>query len=266
MELPFSGSNKQLERASFHSYPFHSIKVDVTSYLGASNVALLFFREIVRLHGIPSIITSDRGTKFLSHFLRTLWRLFKTELNYSTSFHPQTDGQTEVVSKTLGNLIRCLCGDRPKQWDQFIALEEFAFNNMVNRSTGKTPFWVVYQCPPKQALDLIQLPALPGHSIAARNMSGKIEAIQAEAKQRLELSNVKYKESCYKHRPSKLVQKINDNAYVIDLPEHLSISRTFNVADLSEFIPDVPLYPENNSRTSSFQEGENDAVKTLQPT
>ncbi|GJU58789.1 nucleotidyltransferase, ribonuclease [Tanacetum coccineum] len=219
----------------------------------------------------------------------TLWHLFKTELNYSTSFHPQTNGQTEVVYKTLRNVIRCLCGDRPKQWDQFLAPAEFAFNNMVNRSTGKTPFQIVYQCPPKQAIDLVQLPALLGHSIAAQNMAERIEAVQAEVKQKLDSSNEKYKVQSDKHRrmktfsvgdqvmvhlrkerfpvgtynklkmrkigPCKVLQKINDNAYVIDLPEHLSISLTFNVADLSKFNPDVPLYPGDNSWTS-FQEGE----------
>ncbi|GKC19701.1 RNA-directed DNA polymerase, partial [Tanacetum coccineum] len=61
--------------------------------------------------------------------------------------------------------------------------------------------------------------------------------------------------------PCKVLQKINDNAYVIDLPEHLSISPTFNVAGLSTFNPDVPLYPlDDNLRTSFSQEEENDAV------
>ena len=164
--------------------------------------------------------------------------------------------------------------NRPKQWDQ-----------------------IVYQRQPKHALDLIQLPKLPGYSIAAENMAGKMEMIQAEVKGRLKLSTTKYKETCDKHRrpktfgvgglvmvhlrkerfpvgsynklkmrkigPCKVVRKINDNAYVIDLPEHLSISPTFNVADLSKFEPDVPLYPDGNSRTSFSQERENDAAHEL---
>ncbi|GKE39459.1 hypothetical protein Tco_1462864 [Tanacetum coccineum] len=155
-------------------------------------------------------------------------------------------------------------------------------------------------CPPKQTLDLIQLPALTGHSIAAQNMAERIEAIQAEVKQKLKYSNAKYKVQSDKHPriktfsvgdqvmvhlrkerfpigtynklkmwkigPCKVLQKINDNAYVIDLPEHLSISPTFNVADLSNFTPDDPLYPDDNSRMSFSQEGENDAVKILQAT
>jgi len=71
----------------------------------ASNVAKLIFNEIVKLHGLPKTIVSDRDVKFTSYFWKTLWHQVRKKLQYSSAFHPQTDGQTTVVNRILGNLL-----------------------------------------------------------------------------------------------------------------------------------------------------------------
>ena len=72
----------------------------------ASKIAKLNFDEIVKLYGLPKTIVSDRDVRFMSYFWKTLWHLVGTKLKFSTAFHPQTDSQTEVVNRNLGNLLR----------------------------------------------------------------------------------------------------------------------------------------------------------------
>ncbi|GKA05618.1 reverse transcriptase domain-containing protein [Tanacetum coccineum] len=89
--------------------------VPCSKMFDASQVARLYFAKIVKLHGVPKTLTSDRDVKFVSHFWRTLWTRLGSKLQFSSSHHPQTDGQIEVVNRSLGNLLRSLIGDNAKQ-------------------------------------------------------------------------------------------------------------------------------------------------------
>ena len=87
----------------------------------ASNIAYLFFKKIVRLHGMPRTIVSDRDAKFLGSLWKTLWAKLGTKLLFSTTCHPQTDGQTEVVNRTLFALLRALISRNLRTWGGLFA-------------------------------------------------------------------------------------------------------------------------------------------------
>jgi hypothetical protein len=111
----------------------HFIPCQKTS--DATHIENLFFKEVVRLHGLPNSIVSDRDTKFLGHLWRTLWKKLGIDLSFSSAYHPQTDAQTEVVNRILGDLLRSLVDEHHNQWDQIMSQEIFSYNDSPNRST-----------------------------------------------------------------------------------------------------------------------------------
>jgi hypothetical protein len=130
----------------------HFIPCQKTS--DTTHIANLFFKEVVRLHGLPKSIISDRDTKFVGHFWRNLWRNLGTILSFSSVYHPQTDGQTEVMNKILGDLLRSLVTEHHSQWDQIMPQAEFAYNDSLNRSTGRFHSRLYMECSQGEFLNL----------------------------------------------------------------------------------------------------------------
>ena len=110
----------------------------------AESVAQAFFSDIVRLHGIPQSIVSDRDPVFTSIFWKELLRLAGVKLHMTTAFHPQSDGQTEAANKVIVMYLRCLTSDRPRQWLRWLPWAEYIYNTAFQSALKTTPFQLVY--------------------------------------------------------------------------------------------------------------------------
>ncbi|WVZ52327.1 hypothetical protein U9M48_003399 [Paspalum notatum var. saurae] len=226
----------------------------------ASHVADLFFREIVRLHGVPKTIVSDRDTKFLNYFSKTLWAKLGTKLLFSTTCHPQTDGQTKVVNRTLSTMLRAMLKKNLKLWEDCLPHVEFAYNRAVHSTTNSCPFEIVYGFKPHTPMDLLPLPLQEQVNLDATKRSDFIkrkniekksaqyakQANKGKKKVTFQLGDLVWlhlhKDRFPQQRKSKSSPrgdgpfKINDNAYKLELPpEYSNVSTTFNVKDLLPF-------------------------------
>ena len=85
----------------------------------------LFVKEVVRLHGFPKTIVSDGDRLVMSNFWAEIFKLVGTKLRYSTAYHPQSDGQSEVVNRCLGTYLRCFAGMKPKSWPHWLSWAEY---------------------------------------------------------------------------------------------------------------------------------------------
>ncbi|CAL2256384.1 unnamed protein product [Prunus armeniaca] len=113
-----------------------------------NKLAKIFIDEIVRLHGVPVSIISDRDPRFTSRFWARLNEAFGTQLRFSTAFHPQTDGQSERIIQTLEDMLRACALQFRGDWDEKLPLMEFAYNNSYQASIKMSPYDALYgkQC------------------------------------------------------------------------------------------------------------------------
>ncbi|RDY01243.1 hypothetical protein CR513_15458, partial [Mucuna pruriens] len=146
-------------------------------------VVNLFSKEVVRLHGLPKTIISSRDSKFLSHFWRTLWNKFDTKPLFSTACHPQINDQNKEA---------CL------------PHIEFAYNKVVNTTISHSPFELVYGFNPITPFDLLPLPKTHFH------IEKKVDQY---------VNKIKSKLLPRRYGPFKIIKKINDNSYILDMPQ-----------------------------------------------
>jgi hypothetical protein len=120
-----------------------------------STLAQIFMDQVFKLHGMPHSIVSDRDPTFTSNFWQELFKLQGTQLHLSTAYHPQTDGQMEVVNKCLETYLRCFSSEKKNQWAQWLPLAEWWYNTSYHTTTCMTPFEVVYGHKPPSILSYL---------------------------------------------------------------------------------------------------------------
>jgi hypothetical protein len=189
-----------------------------------------------------------------------------TNLMFSSAYHPQTDGKTEVVNRSLGDLLRSLVTEHHNSWDNVLPQTEFAYNDSVNRSTGKIPFKIVYDRHPRGVSELRDSEKIMTKSASTEEFIEAMEELHSRVKQQLLESNQEYNRRADQHRrqlqfkvgdlvlahlrkerfprgtynklkmkkigPCRVLKKLGENAYEIELLDEIGISLTFNVSDL----------------------------------
>jgi hypothetical protein len=153
----------------------HFIPTNTT--LTAEGAARLYVENIFKLHGVPESITSDRGPQFASHFAEGFRKMLGIEGRLSTAYHPQTDGQTEIVNKEVEQYLRRFANYEQDDWAEWLPMAEFAHNDHVNSSTSFTPFYLNYGQDPWRGIT----PIPPHPNESATEFVTRMHAIREEA-------------------------------------------------------------------------------------
>jgi len=160
-------------------------------------LAELYFQRIFPIHGMPMSIISDRDSRFLSGFWKSLMRHSGTRLSYSSAYHPQTDGQTERVNQILEDMLRACILDFQGSWKKYLPYAEFAYNNSYQQSIEMAPYDALYGARCRTPLfwhDAVG-PALTGGELVTRSAD-----VVRQVQERLRAAQSRQKALADRHR------------------------------------------------------------------
>jgi hypothetical protein len=170
--------------------------------------AKLFFEQVWVHFGIPQTIVSYQDSRFLSTFWSSLWSLLDTKLTKSTAFHPQIDGQTEVLNRMIVHILHMYNSNNPNTWDEILPYVHHSYNRALHSSTGHSPFQVGLGFQPLGPIDVALPLAVTSTDSSpdpteANKTTWFIERIQhicQQVQDILQKSNEKYKQRHDQHQ------------------------------------------------------------------
>nr|GEZ79066.1 hypothetical protein [Tanacetum cinerariifolium] len=193
----------------------------------AAQVPQEFLDTVYKWHGLPSTIVSYTDKIFLSTCWKELFKLFQVKLLMSTTYHPQTNGQIKVVNRCLECYLRCMIGERPKEWKKWLSLAELWYNSDLHTYIQTTPFEVVYgQSPP---IHVPYLGDLSKADVVDRSLEARGQAFQQQVSIRQGRQN---KFSPKSFGPFQVVEKIRQVSYKLTLPSHSQIHNVIHASQL----------------------------------
>ncbi|MBW0535590.1 hypothetical protein O181_075305 [Austropuccinia psidii MF-1] len=185
-QLPLSNSFDSI-LVIVHRFSKMAVSIPTTSSITSLDLAHLFIKNIFSKHGLPSRIVSDRSSLFVSSFWTNRCQKLKISRDLSTSYHPETDGKTERVNQILEQYLWMHVSYHQDDWNTWLPLAEFAYNNSDYSSTKQSPFFTVYGRDPQ--FDSVHIT----QDTPAGKLSTKIQSVQQDVKTELEVAINRFK-------------------------------------------------------------------------